>query len=58
MQHSLAEGLLQHVLPQVRGPQLDIHAVHLAQRRLARRTRTLLDYLVQNLSAAQDRVSV
>ena len=52
VQQQLAEGLLEHVLPQVRGPQLDIHAVHLAQRRLARRTRALLDYLVQNLSAA------
>ncbi len=52
VQHSLAEGLLERVLPQVRGPQLDIHAVHLAQRRLARRTRTLLDYLAQNLASS------
>lgn len=52
VQLSLAEGLLEHVLPQVRGPQLDIHAVHLAQRKLARRTRALLDYLAQNLAAS------
>ena len=52
VQLSLAEGLLEHVLPQVRGPQLDIHAVHLAQRKLAKRTRALLDYLAQNLAAS------
>ena len=52
VQHSLSQGLLEHVLPQVRGPTLEIHAVHLPQRRLARRTRALLDYLAQNLSTA------
>lgn len=52
VQHSLSEGVLEHVLPQVRGPQLDIHAVHLAQRRMARRTRALLDYLAQNLAVS------
>lgn len=57
VQHSLREGLLEHVLPQVRGPQLDIHAVHLAQRLLARRTRTLLDYLARNLAASLAEVS-
>lgn len=44
----LAAGLLEHVLPEARGPQLDIHAVHLGQRRLARRTRALLDFLARN----------
>lgn len=48
---SLAEGVLEHVLPPVRGPQLDIHAVHLPQRQLARRTRALLDFLAANLAA-------
>ncbi len=57
VQQVLAEGRLQRVLPQVSGPQLDIHAVHLAQRRLARRTRVLLDYLVQNLAASRTDVS-
>lgn len=57
VRQALADGRLEHVLSQVRGPQLDIHAVHLAQRRLARRTRAFLDYLVQNLSAAQAGVS-
>lgn len=41
----LASGALQHLLPQFCGPQLDIHAVYLGQRRLARRTRALLDFL-------------
>lgn len=52
VQQGLAAGLLEHVLSPVRGPQLDIHAVHLAQRRMARRTRALLDYLAQNLAAS------
>jgi DNA-binding transcriptional LysR family regulator len=45
----LGAGRLEHVLPEVRGPQLDIHAVHLAQRRLARRTRSFLDYIAEHL---------
>lgn len=49
---SIGRGDLEHVLPQVRGPQLDIHAVHLPQRRMARRTRALLDFLVGNLASA------
>ena len=47
----LAAGRLEHVLPDVHGPQLDIHAVYLGKRRLARRSRALLDYLVKNLQA-------
>ncbi len=47
----LASGQLEHVLPEARGPQLDIHAVHLAQRRLARRTRAFLDYIAAQLPA-------
>ena len=35
------------VLPDFHGPQLDIHAVYLPQRRLTRRTRALLDFLVE-----------
>lgn len=46
VQDDLATGRLTHVLPRASGPQLDIHAVHLAQRRLARRTRALVDFLV------------
>ncbi|MES2539355.1 MAG: LysR family transcriptional regulator [Pseudomonadota bacterium] len=57
VQQALADGRLEHVLPQVRGPQLDIHAVHLAQRRLPRRTHALLDYLAQNLAAPLAEVS-
>jgi DNA-binding transcriptional LysR family regulator len=45
----LRTGLLVNVLPQVCGPMLDIHAVYLGQRQLARRTRALLDHLVAHL---------
>lgn len=45
VQDDLAGGRLERVLPDVRGPQLDLHAVYLGQRRLARRTRALLDFL-------------
>lgn len=48
---SLSSGKLEHVLPEVRGPQLDIHAVHLAQRRLSRRTRLFLDYIAAQAPA-------
>ncbi|MGL3608045.1 LysR family transcriptional regulator [Rhizobium sp. G187] len=41
----LATGALEHVLPTVCGPELDIHAVYLGQRRLSQRTRAFLDYL-------------
>lgn len=44
----LAEGRLVRVLPRFHGPCLDIHAIYLPQRRLPRRTRTLLDFLVQS----------
>ena len=43
-----ATGRLLHVLGNVRGPVLDIHAVHLGQRRLARRTRALLDFVARD----------
>lgn len=44
----LAAGRLLHVLCDARGPTLDIHDVHLGQRRLARRTRALLDFLARD----------
>jgi DNA-binding transcriptional LysR family regulator len=46
----LAEGRLVRVLPGAEGPGYDIHAVHLRQRRLARRTRALIDFLVRDRS--------
>lgn len=46
----IAEGRLEHVLPGFHGPALDIHAVHLPQRRLARRTKALMEFLVGNLA--------
>lgn len=52
VRESIAAGRLEHVLPDLRGPRLDIHAVHLAQRRLARRTRALLDFLTRNLATS------
>lgn len=52
VQQSIVEGRLEQILPELRGPQLDIHAVHLPQRRMARRTKALMDYLVANLAAA------
>lgn len=52
VQASIETGRLEHVLPQACGPQLDIHAVHLPQRRMARRTRALLDFLVRNLAGS------
>lgn len=45
----LRTGRLVNVLPGVCGPVLDIHAVYLGQRRMARRTRALLDHLVRHL---------
>jgi DNA-binding transcriptional LysR family regulator len=41
----LADGTLENVLPRHCGPELDIHAVYLSQRRLSHRTRALLDFL-------------
>jgi DNA-binding transcriptional LysR family regulator len=52
VQASIERGDLEHVLPQVCGPQLDIHAVHLPQRRMARRTRALMDFLAGNLTSS------
>lgn len=49
VQTDLEAGRLEHVLPQVCGPKLDIHAVYLG-RRLARRTRAFLDFVAENLS--------
>lgn len=46
----LDAGRLEHVLSQVCGPQLDIHAVYIGQRRLARRTRAFLDFVVRELA--------
>lgn len=42
----LAQGRLLRVLPEVQGPYLDIHAVYPPQRRMTRRTRALLEFLV------------
>jgi len=42
----LEAGRLTQVLCETSGPVLDIHAVHLGGRRLARRTRALMDFLV------------
>lgn len=50
VQADLDSGRLEHVLPEVCGPQLDIHAVYLGQRRLARRTRAFLDFAVRELA--------
>lgn len=49
VQADLDAGRLEHVLPQVCGPQLDIHAVYLGQRRMSRRTRAFLDYVATSL---------
>lgn len=49
VQTDLDAGRLEHVLPQVCGPKLDIHAVYLG-RRLARRTRAFLDFVAENLA--------
>lgn len=49
VQADLDAGRLEQVLPGVRGPELDIHAVYLGQRRLARRTRAFLDFVAGNL---------
>lgn len=51
VQADLDAGRLGPVLSNVCGPQLDIHAVYLGQRRLARRTRAFLDFVAQNLAA-------
>ena len=51
VQADLDEGRLEHVLPGTSGPQLDIHALYLGQRRLARRTRAFLDFIAANLMA-------
>jgi DNA-binding transcriptional LysR family regulator len=45
VREDLAEGRLENVLPRHCGPELDIHAVYLSQRRLSQRTRALLDFL-------------
>lgn len=52
VQADLDSGRLEHVLPHVRGPQLDIHAVYIGQRRMARRTRAFLDFVAANLVAS------
>ena len=50
-QDELDAGRLEHVLPGVSGPALDIHAVYLGARRLARRTRAFLDFIAADLVA-------
>lgn len=51
VQADLDEGRLERILPRTVGPRLDIHAVYLGQRRLARRTRAFLDFTAANLMA-------
>lgn len=48
VQDDLATGALEHVLPTVCGPELEIHAVYLSQRRLSQRTRAFLDFIGQD----------
>lgn len=48
----LAQGQLLRVLPKVQGPYLDIHAVYPPQRRMTRRTRALLEFLVDAFDGA------
>ena len=55
VQSDLDAGRLEHVLPEVCGPQLDIHAVYIGQRRLARRTRAFLDFVARNLIAVPEK---
>ncbi|MFC0341382.1 LysR family transcriptional regulator [Paracoccus niistensis] len=50
VQADLDDGRLEQVLPEISGPQLDIHAVYLGQRRLARRTRAFLDFVAQGMA--------
>lgn len=52
----LDRNRLVQVLPHIRGPRLDIHAVYLRQRRMTRRSRDLLAFLVEALGGnrAQD----
>ena len=50
----LDAGRLEHVLSQVCGPKLDIHAVYIGHRRLARRTRAFLDLMAVNLIAGPE----
>jgi DNA-binding transcriptional LysR family regulator len=50
VEEDLGLGRLEHVLPRIRGPVLDIHAVFLGQRRLARRTRAFLDFVAIHLT--------
>lgn len=49
VERDLAAGRLERILPETSSPLLDIHAVYLGQRRLARRTRAFLDFLVEAL---------
>lgn len=48
VQDDLDAGRLEHVLPHVGGPELDVHAVYLRSRRMGRRTRVFLDHLAQD----------
>lgn len=54
VQADLDEGRLQQVLPQVCGPHLDIYAVYISQRRLARKTRAFLDLVAGDLMAGPE----
>lgn len=50
VQDHVEAGSLEHVLPAICGPELDIHAVYLSQRRVSLRTRALLDFLEHEAS--------
>lgn len=56
VQADLDARRLEPVLSGVCGPQLDIHAVYLGQRKLARRTRAFLDFVAQHLMAGPEAV--
>jgi len=47
----LTQGRLERILPSCTGQRLDIHAVHLGGRRIARRVRAFLDFTARNLPA-------
>lgn len=53
VRNDLANGRLVPVLPHFQGPRLDIHAVYLPQRRLPRRTRSLLEFLAKSFDEAE-----
>lgn len=53
----LAQGRLVRVLPRFHGPCRDMHAIYLPQRRLPRRTRILLEFLVHSFGDTKGTVA-